>query len=410
MLHYVDATLATLLSRELVRLPGCPVREPEQVTFDPPGEAEAAVDGVARVNLFLFDVRENLQRRSMGSQTIRPGSGADMTAGIRPLPIWLDLSYVITAHAGRDPLTEHRLLAETLGVLLQHRVPKKEHLAGPLSDLEPALITLMVAQGEAASFGDPKSFWQAVGGSLRPMISLVVSLPFDPFETVWKKVAREAVLAMGPRDSSGKAQSLEVSHARPLVSGIVLDQETEQPLSGVTVSLVEAGRDTVTDASGLFALFGNTSEALMNHTLRIHGRLYREEERTIAAPVLPPGRRDQATIESLPDPEPLVVALRRMSAQESADQASHAAEEFHNAPGVSDTGRKRTVNVHGTVTRPDGAPAAYVPVRAGDRRTVSDGEGAFQFFDLENPDITIYADLPGIGEVEVPRPQNGKIK
>lgn len=403
MLHFVDATLATLLSRELVRLPGCPVREPEQVTFDPPSEAEAAMDGVARVNLFLFDVRENLHRRSMGQQTVRPGSAANTTAGIRPLPIWLDLSYLITAHAGRDPLTEHRLLAEALGVLLRHRVPKKEYLAGVLSDLDPALVTLTVAQGDAPAFGDPKALWQSVGGSLRPMLSLVVSLPFDPFETVWTKVAREAVVAMGPQDASGKAQSLELSHSRPLVSGIVLDQETELPLARATVSLVEVGRDTITDTSGLFAIFGNTSEALMAHTLRVNGNTYREEERTIPAPSLPPGKRDAATVEMLPDPEPLVIALRRASDRERVDQAARDAEAFQNSPGVLDAGRTRTLSAHGIVLRPDGTPAAYVPVRAGDRRTVTDGSGTFQFFDLENPDVPIFADIPGVGEVEVSR-------
>ncbi|MCW3060686.1 MAG: hypothetical protein JWQ02_2507, partial [Capsulimonas sp.] len=43
MIQDVDETLSRLLAGELVKIPGCPVRSAEQITFDSPQVAEATL-------------------------------------------------------------------------------------------------------------------------------------------------------------------------------------------------------------------------------------------------------------------------------------------------------------------------------------------------------------------------------
>jgi len=47
-------------------------------------------------------------------------------------------------------------------------------------------------------------------------------------------------------------------------------------------------------------------------------------------------------------------------------------------------------------------PAPYVPVRVGNRRTVTDAQGIYVFTNLPDGEQTVYAEFPGVGEVPVP--------
>src|SRR5689334_5394129 len=99
MITDVDETLRRLLTAELGRIPGCPVYEAEQISFEPPTEADAAQDGEARVNLYLADLRENLDLRDESLPIIK-GALAEMKAGLRRAPVRMDLTYLVTVHAG----------------------------------------------------------------------------------------------------------------------------------------------------------------------------------------------------------------------------------------------------------------------------------------------------------------------
>lgn len=387
MIQDIDETLSRLLVAELGRLPGCPVRDPEQITFAPPSEIEPVRDGEARVNLYLHDVRENVDMRDESFRTLRkPEEGL---AGRRRGPVRLDLSYVVTIYAGDDPTTEHRLLSEVLGVFLRCLAAPVEHLAGSLEGKGPHALMLEVAQPEHLTNLDPPALWQALGGKLRPALSLVVNAPFDPFDTKWVRVVREAILGMGPAPGAPMSGApVPASAARVSAAGLVLDQETEMPLLDAEVSVEEGAQQVWTDQRGFFCL---TNLPPGSHTLRVRVAGYRRHEQRIEAPA--PGRTDQL--------QPAVIALRRMTDEEAKEEEKKAAEEALNAPGLAPDGEHYRVSLSGRLRFPDGQTASFVPLRAGRQKTRTDADGIFALRDVPGDDRTLYAQVPGRGEVEV---------
>src|SRR5579883_1494665 len=98
MIADIDETLRRMILTELASLPGCPIRDAAQVTFDHPSIAEGAQDGEARVNFYLMDIRENVDRRGEGLQVLRRPE--EQKAGQKRIPVYIDLSYLVTAYAG----------------------------------------------------------------------------------------------------------------------------------------------------------------------------------------------------------------------------------------------------------------------------------------------------------------------
>ena len=307
MIHDVDETLTRLLATELAATPGCPVRDRGQITLDPPTVAEANQDGEACVNLYLFDVRENVQERDEG-MVRRLGKTVDAPVGVSRPPVRMDLSYLVSAHAGEDPRTEHRLLSDVLTVLLRRKTVATDHLAGSLEGLANA-VSVSIAQPEHVTAADPKGLWQALGGTMRPTLALVVTAPLDPFETVWTKRVREAVVA--PRPGSGPGERLggmEALGSRLSVAGIALDQKSALPLADVAVTVTGETATATTGADGVFVLADLSPGP---YTLHFHRRAYRPHDQAVS--VSPPGRTP---------PAPLVIALHPLTDAERAAESA----------------------------------------------------------------------------------------
>ena len=397
MIHDLDTTLTRLLTAELERIPGCPVRDPEQITFDSPVIAEQAQDGEARVNLYLFDVRENRDMRDEGFRR-KPMNQQEQTVGVQRPPARMNLSYLVTAHAGNDPATEHRLLSHVLGVLLRFDAVPIARLAGVLEGLGSNAVLLSVAQPD--QLADPASLWQALGGKMRPALILVVTAPFDAYETRWTKIAREAVLALGQGSTKQDAgRPISLSRVQASVAGIVLDQRTEQPQAGVAVCADGYPGTTQTNDAGFFCLLNITPG---DHTLRFQMRGYRPLEQVVT--VTPSGRLEEI--------EPIVIALRAMDDDEMAEETAALANAARNAPQLVEMGRSYQATLTGTLRTPEGEPAAFVPVRVGEQRTATDVDGVYTFFGLPPGDHIVIAEVPGVGDVIVrppePEPSSGR--
>ncbi|MEO7714744.1 MAG: Pvc16 family protein [Capsulimonas sp.] len=296
MIQDVDETLSRLLAGELVKIPGCPVRSAEQITFDSPQVAEATLDGEAHVNLFLRDVRENMERREEGFYRVT--QRADKSVGVRRPPVHFDLSYLITVYAGDDPLAEHRLLSNVLGVLLRCSPVPEQWLAGTLTGKGPNTLPTEVALPEHAVGVDLPGMWQALGGKMRAALSLLVTYPFDPFETKWTIAVREAVLGMGQGTmSEGPAQPRDLSEIRVSAAGVVLRQDTETPISGVEIRIDGYPQAIETDGNGFFWVSNLTPGV---HNLHFTKYGYRPHEADVVSP--PGGSPFQL--------EPAVIAMR----------------------------------------------------------------------------------------------------
>ena len=298
MIHDVDETLSRLLAGELVKIPGCPVRSTEQITFESPQVAEATLDGEAHVNLFLRDVRENMERREEGFYRIT--QRADKSVGVRRPPVHFDLSYLVTVYAGDDPMAEHRLLSDVLGVFLRCAPVPEQWLAGTLAGKGPecAARRKWRCPEHAVSGVDLPGMWQALGGKMRPALSLLITCPFDPFETRWTIAVREAVLGLGQGTmTQGPEQPRDLSEIRVSAAGVVLRQDNEAPIAGVEVHIDGYPEAVETDANGFFWISNLTPGS---HRLRFDKYGYRPGDVEVISP----------TFGSSQTLEPVVVALQ----------------------------------------------------------------------------------------------------
>lgn len=387
MISDVDDTLRRMLATELAKLPGCPVYDAEQITFEPPNDAAAAQDGEARVNLFLHDLRENVDLREQTFLRER-GERDETTVGIRRAPVRINLAYLVTVHAGHDSATEHRLMADVMGVLLTYLAVPKQYLSGTLEGLNSDSVLLSVAQPSDLETFNPSSLWQALNSPMQPSLILIITAPLNPFETKWMKRVREMVYGTGRGSEQNPILRPDnVTSVQLSVAGIVLDQQTEQPLVGARV-WVEGLAETTTDENGLFSL-ANLPTGLQ--TVQFRRRGYRVNELPVRVPA--PGRSDQV--------EPVVMALRAMTDREREAETAALIADSRNTPDILQGGPESRASLTGTIRMPSGAPASFVLVRAGGKETLTDVDGVYAFFNLPPGDHAVVATLPGSGETMV---------
>src|SRR5262245_12568028 len=100
-----------------------------EVVFDAPTKDWSTRRNAPTVDLYLYDLREDLRRRESGIADVRTnGRVADR---VQP-PRWFKLSYLVTAWTQR-PEDEHRLLSALMRCFLSSdRIPP-ELLAGALA-------------------------------------------------------------------------------------------------------------------------------------------------------------------------------------------------------------------------------------------------------------------------------------
>jgi len=174
LLHELDQTLAALLKREL------PGRDQITVSFAAPDD-QFSVKPPA-VDLFLYDVRENLELRSNDEVVERQ---TDWTSIRYRPPVRVDASYLITAWPGGGSgqsdasEDEHMLLSAVMRVLLRFPKLPRELLNGSLARQDWPLPVSTLQPGRLQSLGE---FWQALGGKPKAALNYTVTLPVDVSE------------------------------------------------------------------------------------------------------------------------------------------------------------------------------------------------------------------------------------
>ncbi|MEW2065921.1 DUF4255 domain-containing protein [Streptomyces sp. NPDC007346] len=219
MIHEVDDVLRSLIRAEV--LEGRQI----SVVFDAPTREWAAKVNAPMVNLYLYDIREDMRRRERGLHNEYDERGA-IVARRRP-PRYFKLSYLITAWTKR-PEDEHRLLSSLLACLLRYEALPPERLAGTLAEVGAAVpMSIALPPPEDRSFAD---VWSALGGELKPSLDLVISVPVtaSPVYEAGPPVGDEGLLARfgdvteaepGPGEGETEAQpgraGLPVYGSRP---------------------------------------------------------------------------------------------------------------------------------------------------------------------------------------------------
>ena len=198
MINDLDETLAALLKIGLPK----GLAEQVQVSFSAPDD-QFPPQSVAlpAIDLFLYDVRENLELRNTEPYVDRRSDG---TAIRTEAPVRVDASYLITAWPSQSVTNpsedEHRLLGEVMRALLRHRTIPREVLQGSLVDQALPLPVSTLQPGRLQSLGE---FWQALGGKPKAALNYTVTIAIDVAEPVEVSLVTEKVIKMRMQTGSG---------------------------------------------------------------------------------------------------------------------------------------------------------------------------------------------------------------
>jgi hypothetical protein len=187
----VDAALRTLVDREAIAAGDV------QVVFDAPTKDWAARRNAPTIDLYLYDIREDMRRRSRGMLN-EYDEAATLRARTIP-PRHFKLSYLVTAWTQRAE-DEHRLLAALLQAFLRFDAIPPDLLTGSLAELGlPVPLTVGLPPPEDRAFAD---VWSALGGELKPSLDVVVSAPVDTGQRfpIGAPVSEPTVVSAGGMD------------------------------------------------------------------------------------------------------------------------------------------------------------------------------------------------------------------
>lgn len=246
MLNNLDATLKAILDDSNV---SALVRDAE-ISFDRPSESYNP--DKTTINLFLYDVRENIELRS-NEPIIERQTG---TATIRRPPIRFACSYLVTVwiESGvpgeQAMLDQHQLLGEVLKVFCRMPTIDEKYLQNELkTQMYP--VPLVTVQGELMR--NPAEFWSALGGKLRPSITLTATIAMDPFAPPpATPLVSTHKTVLGERVDTKHAAFKPVPREESFSIGGFVSDSGGKALEGCVVTVLETGQATSSTAEGRF--------------------------------------------------------------------------------------------------------------------------------------------------------------
>jgi hypothetical protein len=168
MIQDVDESLRALVKRDALN------GSKAEIAFDAPTKEWSSRRNTPTVDLYLYDIREDLEQREVMWEDIRNDAG--IVKERRPPPRRFKLSYLVTAWTQR-PEDEHRLLSSLLSCFLRHPTMPADALSGALTDArQPILLNIALPPPQDRSISD---VWSALGGELKPSLDLIVNAPFE---------------------------------------------------------------------------------------------------------------------------------------------------------------------------------------------------------------------------------------
>jgi len=283
------------------------------IAFDRPDEGFKPTQ--TTMNLFLYDIREDMELRSNELVITRDNGDAKIH---RP-PLRVACSYLVTAWPVGNDLTlqEHRLLSQVLMVLSQYpKIPDK-FLQGKLKEQRPQdpeaegrklypPSPMITAQADGLK--NPHEFWTAIGNKLRPSISVTVTISMQPFEPEIADLVIASDLRIAERalpiddQHPNRLQLATLQGPFRVVGKVTTDDQTPTPiaaakveltstnLTGITDVMASIHLETKTDDDGVFrftqTLASGDAAALVPpgaYTLRVT-KDQRQKEREITVP------------------------------------------------------------------------------------------------------------------------------
>jgi Pvc16 N-terminal domain/Carboxypeptidase regulatory-like domain len=246
LIRDLSTTLQAVLSDPSLAVP-FPELSRAQIAFDRPDDGFKPAQ--TTVDLFLFDVRENMELRSNEPRIERLNG----QAVIHRAPMRVACSYLVTAWpmGGTDlVLQEQRLLAQILQVFSTYPTIPATFLKGKLVGQEPPL-PMMASRPEELK--NPAEFWTAIGNKMRASITATVTISMEIFAPITGPIAKTAIVRLGER-TAPDAQGLEAATKMEFyrIGGKVTSGGNA--VVGAAVAVAGTGLAARTDGAGDYVL------------------------------------------------------------------------------------------------------------------------------------------------------------
>jgi hypothetical protein len=246
MIEALDETIRQLLIKEL------PVKDSEvDIKFDQPKREWSARISKPTVNLFLYDVRENVMLRENQWEQIHSGT---RMATLKRSPVRVDCFYMLTTWAA-DPEDEHRLLSRSILTLFRFPVLPEDRLIGPLRN---PIFEIQARLAVHDRLTNPAEVWSSLDNEIRPSIPYIVTLALDPWTEVTGPLVRTLIFRTGQTITLPKLQELKaVASEITYIGGTVVKKTADHaPLVGLNVAIKGTGLMDTTDEKGQYTLGG----------------------------------------------------------------------------------------------------------------------------------------------------------
>jgi hypothetical protein len=197
MIHDIDESLRALVREEALQGNGV------EVAFDAPTREWVSKRNSPSVNLYLYDIREDLTRRETMWENVRDEQGQVIERRLPPR--WYRFSYLVTAWTKR-PEDEHRLLSAMLGCFVRHETVPGDYLKGTLAGVDRSVVlTVALPPSDDRSIAD---VWSAMGGELKPSLDVIVTAPLDVArsQTAQPAVLEEPILSLSRSEPAQKGK------------------------------------------------------------------------------------------------------------------------------------------------------------------------------------------------------------
>ena len=236
MIQDLSQTLKALLTQ-----PGLPGElSASQIVFDRPADPFNPTQPT--VDLFLYDLRENLELRANDSTTTRANGQVTIT----PPPLRLACTYLVTAWpvGGAElALQEQQLLGDVLQVLARYPTIPNGFLQGSMVGQQPPLPMVALHPDALKNLSE---FWTSLGNKLRPSLSVTVTISMPIFAAA---TAPQVISVQTGLEQIGAP----TTHTASLVIGGTITS-AGVPVVGAAVTVVELGLTDTSDADGHFRL------------------------------------------------------------------------------------------------------------------------------------------------------------
>ena len=230
MISDVDEALRNLILDSLTVS-----RQNVDIKYDLPSRDWASRLNRPTINLFLFDIRENLRLR--GAEQYRQIPRDDGKVEVRRNPVRIDLRYLLTAWT-KDPEDEHLLLSDTLLTLLRNpTIPDKYASEQMKKQQFPVILDAAVYQPEHGPTEKATEIWGVIGNDIHAGFIVTVTITVDPYEPLVFTQVSSIERNLGQTSPEGGRAQVEAG-AEKYNEGFFIRTKKYEP-STLTVVLVE---------------------------------------------------------------------------------------------------------------------------------------------------------------------------